>query len=135
MLSRSHVAPCRRWENSLESPAVKAVQLVAHGKPGQFRFHDVPEPDPGPGEVVVRVRACGLNHLDLWLEEGDLPIPISLPRIPGGEIAGEVLKAASDVGKWKTEDRVAIQSNLFCGACEFCLRIKIPDDFLHDIAI
>jgi 2-desacetyl-2-hydroxyethyl bacteriochlorophyllide A dehydrogenase len=101
---------------------VKAVELIKHGAPGQFRFCDVPDPLPGPGDVVVRVRACGLNRLDLWLEEGSLPIPISLPRIPGSEVAGEVAAVGADVSEWRTGDRVAVQSNLFCGQCEFCAR-------------
>jgi NADPH:quinone reductase-like Zn-dependent oxidoreductase len=101
---------------------MKAVQLIAHGAPGQFAYSDVPDPMPAAEEVVVRVRACGLNRLDLWLEEGTLPTPVQLPRIPGSEIAGEVLACGSGVSDWRTGDRVAVQSNLFCGRCEFCLR-------------
>jgi len=101
---------------------MKAIQLIAHGAPGQFKFSDVPDPIPAANEVVVRVRACGLNRLDLWLEEGTLPVPVQLPRIPGSEISGEVLVAGRDVSDWRAGDRVAVQSNLFCGHCEFCLR-------------
>ena len=101
---------------------MKAVQLIAHGAPGQFKFTGVPDPVPAAGEVVVRVRACGLNRLDLWLEEGTLPMPVQLPRVPGSEISGEVLAAGSDVAEWRPGDRVAVQSNLFCGHCEFCAR-------------
>ncbi len=102
---------------------MRAVQLVAHGVPGTFKLRELPDPHPGPDEAVVRVRACGLNRLDLWLEEGALPIPLSLPRTPGGEIAGEILALGAEVSpkKWKAGDRVAVQSNLFCGRCEFCL--------------
>ncbi len=99
---------------------MKAFQLIAHGKPGMFELRDLPSPKPGPDEVVVRVRACGLNRLDLWTEEAGLPIPIQLPRTPGGEIAGEVMSVATNVSSWKPGDRVAIQSNLFCGECEHC---------------
>ncbi len=102
--------------------AVKAFQLLAHGQPGRFELRDVPEPRPGPGEVSVRVRACGLNRLDLWLEEGALPIPVVLPRTPGSEIAGEVVAVGNDVADWRAGDHVAVQSNLFCGKCEFCAR-------------
>jgi NADPH:quinone reductase-like Zn-dependent oxidoreductase len=63
-----------------------------------------------------------LNHLDLWLEEAGLPIPISLPRTPGGEIAGRVSELGAGVREWNRGDPVAIQSNLFCGECEFCKR-------------
>ncbi len=71
---------------------------------------------------MVRVAACGLNHLDLWLEEAGLPIPVVLPRIPGGEVAGTIALSGAGVSDWKVGDRVAVQSNLFCGCCEFCLR-------------
>ncbi|HUR44889.1 MAG TPA: alcohol dehydrogenase catalytic domain-containing protein [Candidatus Saccharimonadales bacterium] len=99
---------------------MKAIQLVAHGTPGKFELREVAEPPLGPGEARVEVRACGLNHLDLWLEEGSLPIPINLPRIPGCEIAGLVTELAPDVQGWQVGDRVAVQSNLFCGTCEYC---------------
>ncbi len=101
---------------------MKAIRLTAHGAPGQLRFGEAPDPVAGAGEVVVAVRACGLNRLDLWAEEGKLPIPLDLPRIPGGEISGEVLQIGSEVTGWKIGDRVAVQSNLFCGECEFCAR-------------
>lgn len=101
---------------------MKAVQLIGHGQPGQFRVGEVPDPTPAEGEVVVEVRACGLNRLDLWLEEAALPIPLKLPRIPGCEIAGCVRTIGPGVTGWKAGERVAVQSNLFCGQCEFCLR-------------
>src|ERR1041385_1154127 len=129
---------------------MKAVQLIAHGTPGTFELRELPEPQPAPGEVVVQVQACGLNHLDLWLEAGALPVPASLPRTPGCEIAGRVLAVnmssvrtalplpvrnergegeeagvlpvAKDIHPWKPGDRVAVQSNLFCGQCEYCAR-------------
>jgi 2-desacetyl-2-hydroxyethyl bacteriochlorophyllide A dehydrogenase len=101
---------------------MKAIQLTAHGSPGELRFGDVADPAPGVGEVVARVRACGLNRLDLWVEEGKLPIPVGLPRIPGGEISGEILEIGDQVTGWRAGDRVAVQSNLFCGECEFCVR-------------
>ncbi len=101
---------------------MKAIRLVAHGVPGRFELVDLPVPEPGPEEVLVQVAACGLNRLDLWLEEGGLPIPVPLPRIPGCEIAGRIQALGADVDEWQLGDRVAIQSNLFCGHCEFCLR-------------
>jgi NADPH:quinone reductase-like Zn-dependent oxidoreductase len=118
---------------------MKAAQLVAHGKPGIFELRDVPEPQPKAGEVVVQVQSCGLNHLDLWLEEAGLPIPVQLPRTPGGEIAGKIVDipprsagvspASPSTGQrdagapaWNIGDAVAIQSNIFCGECEFCRR-------------
>src|SRR5216117_2948688 len=102
--------------------AMQAVQLVAHGRPGRLELREVPDPKPGPGKVLVEVQSCGLNHLDLWLEQGDLPIPLQLPRTPGGEIAGRILEVAGDVPRWRTGDEVAVQSNLFCGHCPYCQR-------------
>jgi len=120
---------------------MKAFQLVAHGVPGKFELRDVPDPKPQPGEVVVEVRACGLNHLDLWLEEAGLPIKADLPRTPGGEAAGVIAEIGPDLptddshlilsdapagqfsgAPWRVGDRVAVQSNLTCGTCEFCAR-------------
>ena len=102
--------------------SMKAVQLIAHGSPGKFELRDVPDPHPAPDEVVVQVQTCGLNHLDLWLEEGGLPVPLQLPRTPGGEVAGRIVEVGTDVKEWKAGDEVAVQSNLFCGECEFCRR-------------
>src|SRR5882672_11368996 len=99
---------------------MKAVQLAALGSPGVFRVVDLPDPVPAPDEVVVEVAACGLNHLDLWLEQGGLPTAIQLPRVPGCEVAGRILKRGDGVQSWAVGDRVAVQSNLFCGRCEFC---------------
>lgn len=99
---------------------MKAFQLIAHGAPGKFELRDVPDPIPGPDEAVVQVQTCGLNHIDLWTESAGLPIPIQLPRTLGGEIAGRVVAIGNEVNDRKIGDEVAIQSNLFCGKCEFC---------------
>jgi len=101
---------------------MQAFQLVAHGKPGSFELREAADPTPGAGEAVIEVRACGLNHLDLWAEEGGLPVSIPLPRTLGGEVAGRVAAVGEGVVEWKPGDRVAVQSNLFCGECEYCRR-------------
>jgi len=101
---------------------MKAVQLTAHGTPGVFRYGELPDPQPNPGEAVVQVRACGLNHLDLWMEEGGLPVAVGLPRVQGCEVAGTVTRLGEGVEGWQVGDPVAVQSNLFCGECEFCRR-------------
>lgn len=101
---------------------MKAVQLVAHGSPGTFKIVDLPDLVAGPNEVVIEVCACGLNHLDLWLEQAGLPIPVRLPRTPGCEVAGRIQKCGEGVSGWSVGERVAVQSNLFCGHCEFCSR-------------
>jgi NADPH:quinone reductase-like Zn-dependent oxidoreductase len=102
---------------------MKAFQLMANGTPGKFQLRDVAEPNFESGEVVVAVEACGVNHLDLWLEEGGLPMKVKLPRTPGSEISGVISAVGNPVASgetWKIGERVAVQSNLFCGQCEFC---------------
>ena len=99
---------------------MRAIQLVRHGRPGTLELREVPAPQPGADEVVVRVEACGLNHLDLWLEEAGLPLNIGLPRTPGCEPAGVIATVGSGVTAWRAGDRVAVQSNLTCGTCEYC---------------
>lgn len=101
---------------------MRAVQLVAHGAPGKFELKDVAVPRPEPHEVLVRVKACGLNRLDLWAEEAGLPVPVKLPRVLGCEAAGQIEELGADVDDWRKGDRVAVQSNLSCGQCEYCLR-------------
>src|ERR1051325_10058594 len=101
---------------------MNAVQLLAHGAPGTLELREVPDPVPGAGELLVQFRACGLNHLDLWSEEGALPIPLQLPRTLGCEIAGVVAAIDPNVRGWNTGDRVAVRSNLFCGECAYFLR-------------
>jgi NADPH:quinone reductase-like Zn-dependent oxidoreductase len=101
---------------------MKAVQLIAHGVPGKLELKDLAEPKPAPDQVVVNVKACGLNRLDLWAEEGGLPVPLQLPRTLGCEIAGQIIALGEDIDDWRIGERVAIQSNLFCGFCEYCLR-------------
>ena len=101
---------------------MKAIKLLDHRAPGRLEYGDAPDPAPGPGEALVRVRACGLNRLDLWMEQGVLPMPVALPRIPGGEVSGEIAALSANADGWKIGDRVAVQSNVFCGHCEFCAR-------------
>ena len=100
---------------------MKAIVYAEHGGPEVLRYTDVPEPEIGAGEVLVRVRACALNHLDLWLRRGIPSLKIPLPHIPGSDIAGEVALAGDGVTNVKVGDRVMLQPGISCGACEKCL--------------
>jgi NADPH:quinone reductase-like Zn-dependent oxidoreductase len=101
---------------------MRAVQLKEQGNPGLLELADVAAPKPGNDEVLVQVKACGVNRLELWAEEGGLPVPLKLPRILGGEIAGVIADLGEDVDDWRRGERVAVQSNISCGLCEYCLR-------------
>jgi NADPH:quinone reductase-like Zn-dependent oxidoreductase len=98
---------------------MKAVRFHRHGGPDVLRYEEAPDPDLQPGEVLVRVRACALNHLDLWERRGLERVPIPMPHISGSDVSGEVVaSAASGVD---TGSRVMLQPGLSCGRCEMCL--------------
>ncbi|MFN0054533.1 MAG: zinc-binding dehydrogenase [Planctomycetales bacterium] len=86
---------------------------------------DLPAPQIGPDDVLVRVRACGLNHLDLWVREG-LPIAIPMPHIGGCEIVGQVAELGARVTGLSTGQTVMIAPNQGCGRCAPCLRGEDP---------
>jgi NADPH:quinone reductase len=69
---------------------VKAVLLRETGGPDRLELTEVPEPEAGDGEVVVRVRAAGINFADVLVRQGRYPQPPELPTVPGSEVAGEV---------------------------------------------
>jgi len=98
---------------------VKAVRFHAHGGPDVLRFEDAPDPVPASGRAVVRVRACALNHLDLWERRGIPRVTLPLPHISGSDIAGEVVDAGG--GAVAAGTRVMIQPGLRCGHCAACL--------------
>src|SRR6188768_2998452 len=97
---------------------MKAVRFHAHGGPDVLRYEDAADPVAGPGEAVVRVRACALNHLDLWQRRGLERVRIPFPHISGAEIAGEVIETPG--GEVAVGTRVLIQPGLSCGRCEAC---------------
>ena len=98
---------------------MKAVRFHAHGGPDVLRYEEVPEPIPGPGEALIRVRACALNHLDLWQRRGMERVTIPFPHISGADVAGEVV--SSPDGEYAPGRRVMLQPGLSCGRCVACL--------------
>ena len=87
-----------------------------------MRFGERESPRPGPGELLVRVRACGVCRTDLHLAEGDLP-PKAPGTIPGHEIVGTVEDTGAGTTRFRVGDRVGIAwLRRTCGACRFCLR-------------
>ena len=78
------------------------------------------EPSVGAGQVRVRVKACALNHLDIWIRQGIPAFSVPLPHIGGCDIAGIVERLGNDVGG-SSGDRVFIAPGLSCWRCEFCL--------------
>lgn len=100
---------------------MKAVLFHRHGGPDVLEYSDFPTPEPGPGEVLVRLKAAALNRLDLWVRQGWPGINLDYPHIPGADGAGEIAAAGAGVSSWSAGDRVVINSNLSCGVCPYCI--------------
>jgi NADPH:quinone reductase-like Zn-dependent oxidoreductase len=90
------------------------------GGPEVLRYEEYPTPEPGPGEVLIRVRACGVNHLDVFTRRGEQGRRVKLPHILGIETAGEVAALGEGVAEWWLGDRVVSGPGIWCGRCEFC---------------
>ena len=99
---------------------MKAVIFKEHGELDRLIYTDVPEPKISPDEVLVRVRACALNHLDIWTRQGMPGIEIPLPHILGCDIAGEVEKVGAKVSAVAQGARVVAAPGISCGACKWC---------------
>jgi NADPH:quinone reductase-like Zn-dependent oxidoreductase len=98
---------------------MKAVRIHQFGGPEVLTYEDVPDPQPRKDQVLVRVRACALNHLDIWVRKG-LP-GVKLPHILGSDIAGEVAAVGEYVSGFKAGQRVLIAPMHFCGHCAKCV--------------
>jgi NADPH:quinone reductase-like Zn-dependent oxidoreductase len=99
---------------------MKAVVIPKHGGPEVLQYTEVPAPQPGPTEVRVAVRACALNHLDLWVRRGLPGAQLALPLIPGSDIAGEVAEAGARVTRVHSGDKVVLAPGVSCGQCAAC---------------
>lgn len=99
---------------------MKAAVLTAFGGPETLRLETLPDPAPGPGEVLLRVRACALNHLDLWIRAGLPSARIKTPFILGCDVAGEVAALGPGVKGIAVGARFAVHPGRCCGACVAC---------------
>ena len=98
---------------------MKAMVLAAPGQP--LRESELRPPEPGPGEVVVSVAACGVCRTDLHIVDGELPDP-KLPLVPGHQAVGRVAAAGTGAERFRPGDRVGVPwLGWACGACRYCL--------------
>ena len=88
-------------------------------EPGQYGLQNLPDPAPGPGDVIVAPDGCGICGTDLHIIAGAVPFT-RYPIVPGHEFAGEVVAAGSDVDHVRVGDVVAVEPSLFCGHCRPC---------------
>jgi NADPH:quinone reductase-like Zn-dependent oxidoreductase len=100
---------------------MKGYRVSRHGGPEALEWGEWPDPSPGPGEVTVRVRACALNHLDLWLRNGVPGHRFPLPLIPGSEVAGDVAATGAGVTDLAPGTPCFVASGVSCGVCARCL--------------
>ncbi len=100
---------------------MKAVRFHEYGDPDVLRLEDVPDPEPGPGEVVVRVRAVGLNHVDVDMRNGTSRLPLALPHTLGFEAGGDIAAVGDGVTEFAEGDRVTPLYQVACRRCVPCL--------------
>ena len=98
---------------------MRALQITAYGKP--LRAVDLPDPEPGTGQVLIRVDAAGICRSDVHYRSGTRPVP-ALPLVPGHEIAGTVVSVGDGVDGPEPGARVCLHYLVTCGECEYCHR-------------
>ena len=103
---------------------MKAVRFHRHGGPEVLQYEEAPDPVPGSDEALVRVRACALNHLDLWARNGLPSVKIPLPHISGSDVAGTVEWVPGEEKEFKKGDEVIVNPGIGCGRCDRCLTGK-----------
>ena len=99
---------------------MKAVLFREFGGTDRLHYEDVPEPKIGETEVLIRVRACALNHLDIWARQGTRKERIPMPHISGSDISGEVAKIGNLVRDHRPGERALIAPGISDGTCEYC---------------
>lgn len=100
---------------------MKAVRFHRHGGPEVLRYEEVPDPEPNADEVLVRVKACALNHLDLWARKGLPRVKIPMPHISGSDISGVVERVPEEETRFSKGDEVIVNPGVGCGRCDRCL--------------
>ena len=100
---------------------MKAVLFHTHGGPEVLEYTDFPTPEPGEGQVLVKLETAALNRVDLWTRNGWPGIKLEYPHIPGADGAGTVAGLGACVSGWNIGDRVVINSSLGCGHCPACI--------------
>jgi NADPH:quinone reductase-like Zn-dependent oxidoreductase len=100
---------------------MKAVVFERTGGPEVLEYRDVPEPVAGPTEVLIEVRACAVNHLDLWVRRGLRGLDIEMPHILGNDVVGVAAAVGAGVAHVKPGDKVLVLPTLSCGTCAQCV--------------
>jgi 2-desacetyl-2-hydroxyethyl bacteriochlorophyllide A dehydrogenase len=100
---------------------MKAVLFREHGGPVKLSYEDLPTPTIGPDDVLVRVKACALNHLDIWVRQGNPAYPMPLPHVSGSDVAGIVEQVGPHAEGVTVGQRVFLSPGVSCWRCDACL--------------
>jgi NADPH:quinone reductase-like Zn-dependent oxidoreductase len=101
---------------------MKAVFFEAHGEMDVLRYGTVPDPVAAPGQVVVRVKACALNYLDIWVRRGWPGLKLAMPHWCGADVAGEIAEVGRGVAGWAVGQRVVVDPGIIGAEDEFTRR-------------
>ncbi len=99
---------------------MRTIRFHSYGGDEVLTLEEVPDPVPGPGQIIVRVRSCAINHLDLDFRAGVSRIPLDLPHILGMEAAGDVVGVGAGVSRLQPGDRVMALADIVCRVCAYC---------------
>jgi 2-desacetyl-2-hydroxyethyl bacteriochlorophyllide A dehydrogenase len=100
---------------------MKAVLFREHGGPVKLSYEDLPTPTIGSEDVLVRVKACALNHLDIWVRQGNPAYPMPLPHVSGSDVAGIVEQVGPHADGVTVGQRVFLSPGVSCWRCDACL--------------
>ena len=100
---------------------MKAVLFREHGGPDKLSYEDFPMPQISAQEVLVRVKACALNHLDIWIRQGNPAYPMPLPHVSGSDVSGIVEQVGAQVDGVTVGQRVFVSPGISCWKCDQCL--------------
>ena len=104
---------------------MKALYFREHGGLDEIRYGEVPDAEPGFGEVLVRVRACAINHLDIWVRRGWPGLRLEMPHWCGADVAGEIVGSGEGASGWEPGQRVVIDPGINTVEDEFTRRGEV----------
>ena len=112
---------------------MKAAVFHDCGDASQIQIADVPKPQPGEGQALIRVHASAFNHLELWALHGPVDESYRFPMWTGSDISGVIEHLAADVSGWSVGDAVVVNPSLSCGTCPRCLEGEVSQCDDYDI--
>ncbi len=112
---------------------MKAVVVYEHGETDKLKYDQIPDPDIRANNVLVQVKACGMNHLDVWVRKGLPHLKLKYPHVLGSDVSGVVAKVGEDVRGIEIGVPVLVSPGITCGRCVYCLSGR--DNLCREYAI